>query len=228
LHVAAVVGHTDAVAALLEAGASVAAVGLHGTTCLSLAATYGHTAVVRQLLNAWHTPPADVLRKTAQIAARRNHCDAAVLLVKRLGKQDMAAAAELMRGMPAAVPALLDAVLGSEAEQQAAALQDEARQLAEQRRGLQVLVLGLAGQLRKQAAAGQHPAGPEVQLQDKGCGEPLACAAAAADSVVSVQKFVHVSAAAAEADDAGVVGFGDSIVGPVCDKPRVNKRKRTR
>jgi hypothetical protein len=79
-----------------------------------------------------------------------------VLIVQKLGKQDMAAAAELMQAMPAAVPALLDAVLGSEAEQQAAALQDEARQLAEQRRGLQVLVLGLAGQLRKQAAAGPH------------------------------------------------------------------------
>jgi hypothetical protein len=145
--------------------------------------------------------------------------------VKRLGKQDMAAAAELMRGMPAAVPALLDAVLDSEAEQQAAALHDEARQLAEQRRGLQVLVLGLAGQLRKKAAAGQH-ARDRVQLQDKSC--EAACAGAAADCVVPVEKFVHVSAAAAEADDAGVVGFADSNGVPVCQRRRVNKRKRRR
>jgi hypothetical protein len=76
-----------------------------------------------------------------------------MLLMRQLGKQDMAAAAKVMRVIPAAVPALLDAVLDSEAEQQAAALQEDARQLAEQRRGLQVTVLGLAG-ARKHAATG--------------------------------------------------------------------------
>jgi hypothetical protein len=168
LRLAAWHGQTGAAAVLLEAGASVAAETDSGHTCLSLAAQYGHTATLRQLLQAWQAPSVSALRKAVQCAAARDHCDAAVLLVRQLGKQDMAAAAEEMQAMPGAVPALLDAVLGSEAEQQAAALQDEARWLAEQRRGLQVLVLGLAGS-RKRADAGLF-AGPCIASSDE-CSE---------------------------------------------------------
>jgi hypothetical protein len=46
--------------------------------------------------------------------------------------------------------------------------------------------------------------------------------------MVSVQKLVVVSAAAAEADDAGAAGFAGSKVGPGCQMPRVNKRKLRR
>jgi hypothetical protein len=222
LHIAAVFGRTEAIAALLAAGASVASVDLQGNTCLSLAAGDGHTTAVRQLLAAWQTPPADVLHAAIAAAAEHDHWDAAVLLVRKRGKQDMAAAAELMRAMPDAVPELLDAVLGSEAEQQAAALQDEARQLAEQRRGLQALVLGFAGKLRKQEAVGLHG----VKLHDRCCD--AACAAAAAECVASVQTFVQVSAPALEADGAGFVKFADNNLGPRCQVPRVNKRKRRR
>jgi hypothetical protein len=140
----------------------------------------------------------------------------------------MAAAAEMMRAMPDAVPALLDAVLGSEVEQQAAALQDEARQLAEQRRGLQVLVLGLAGK-RKRAATGVL-VGPSSASSDK-CSE-AECTAGAADDEVSrgVESLedlehVYVSAAAAKAGDAGCVSVAG---GPGINGGRVNKRKRRR
>jgi hypothetical protein len=191
LHIAATYGQAEAAAVLLEAGALVAAVNEHGDTCLSLAARFGHAAAVRQLLQAWQAPPTDVLPTAIRCAAERKHWDAAVLLVRQLGKQDMAAAAQWRRAIPDVVPALLDALLGSEAKQQAAALQDEARQLAEQRRGLQVLVLGLAGKCNRAAAAGLF-AGTCMASSDE-CGEDE-CTAGAADGVstgaVSLQEFL--------------------------------------
>jgi hypothetical protein len=221
-------GHGEAIVILLAAGASVAAVNVFGHSCLSWAALHGHTAAVKQLLQAWQAPPTDVLRRAIRSAAADKHWDAAVPLLRKLGKQDMAAAAEVMRAMPDAVPALLDAVLGSEAEQQAAALQDEARRLAEQRRGLQVLVLGLAGQ-RKSAAAGLF-AGPGIASSDH-CSEGE-CTAGAADGVlagaVAGQESVHESAAAAEADDAGCASVAGSHGRPGMNVGRVNKRKRGR
>jgi hypothetical protein len=96
-----------------RAGAFVAATSKQGDTCLSLAAVQGHTAVVRQLLQAWQVPPVRALRRAIKYAAGFRHWDAVMLLVRQLGKQDMAAAAEKMRAIPAAVPALLNAVLGS-------------------------------------------------------------------------------------------------------------------
>jgi hypothetical protein len=223
LHLAALYGQADAAAALLEAGASVAAVMGLGHTCLSLAAHHGHTATVRQLLQAWQAPPADVLRISVEFAAKFDHWDAAVLLVRQLGKQNMAAAAEMMQAMPLAVPALLDAVLGSKAEQQAVALQDEARQLAEQRRGLQVLVLGLAGTC-KPAATGLC-VGPCTASCDK-CGEGE-YTAGAADGVSTGVAWVPASAAAAKADDAGCVSVAGSHCRPEIAR-NVNKRKRRR
>jgi hypothetical protein len=129
-------GRVEAIAILLAAGASVAALDTDGHSCLSWAAMYGHTAALRQLLQAWRTPPADVLRRAVQSAAEHDQWDAAVLLMQPLGQQDMSAAAEAMQAMPSALPALLDAVMSSEEEQLEAALQDGFRQLAEQRRGL--------------------------------------------------------------------------------------------
>jgi hypothetical protein len=225
LHIAATFGQAEAAAVLLEAGASVDAVDERGDTCLSLAAIGGHTAAVRRLLQAWQEPPADVLRRASIFASAFDHWDAAVLLVRELGKQNMATAAEVMQEMPCVVPALLDAVLGSEAEQQAAALQDEARQLAEQRRGLQVVVLGLAG-TRKRAAA----EGPCIASSDE-CDEGESTAGAA-DGVSAgagrAQKPEHVSAAVAEADAAGCVGVDGSHCGSGINLGHVNKRKRGR
>jgi hypothetical protein len=154
LFYAASKGQVKAIAILLAAGASLAAVDASGHSCLSYAAMHGHTAALRQLLQAWPTPPTDVLRTAVKSAAEHDQWDAAMLLVQPLGKQDMAAAAEAMQAMPAALPALLDAIMSSEEEQQEAALQDGFRQLAEQRRGLQVMALGFAGMCKRADAAG--------------------------------------------------------------------------
>jgi hypothetical protein len=223
LHIAAWWGQTEAAAALLEAGASITAVDEAGQTCLTLATWNHDTAAVRLLLQAWQAPPADVLREAVNLAAYFKRWDAAVLLVQQLGKQDMAAAAEVMQAMPDAVPALLDAVLGSEAEQQAAALQDEAR------RALQVLVLGFAG-MNKRTAAGLFVE-PCIASSDE-CSEDE-CTAGAADGVsvraVSVQELGHVNAAAANADDdAGGVSVAGGHCRPGITARHVNKRKRGR
>jgi ankyrin repeat protein len=154
LHFAAFEGQGEAIAVLLAAGAAVAFVNPSGHSCLSYAAQNGQTAAVRQLLQAWPEPAAAVLRHAVKLAVQRGHWDAAMLLVQPLGKQDMAAAAEVMRAMPGALPALLNAIMSSEEEQQEAALQDEFRQLAEQRRGLQVMALGFAGMCKRADAAG--------------------------------------------------------------------------
>jgi hypothetical protein len=220
-------GQTEAAAALLEAGALVTAVDDAGQTCLSLAAWDGETAAVRLLLQAWQAPPADALREAVNLAAYFKNWEAAVLFVQQLGKQEMAAAAELMQAMPDAVPALLDAVMGSEAEQQAAALQDEERQLAEQRCGLQVLVLGLAG-MEKRAAAGLFAG--SCTADECSEGEGTACAAdGVSTGAVSVQELGQESAAVAKADDdAGGVSVAGSHCRPGIDARHVNKRKRGR
>jgi hypothetical protein len=140
--------------------------------------------------------------------------------------QDMAAAAEVMRATPDAVPALLDAVLNSEAEQQAAALQDEARQLAEQRRGLQVLVLGLAGKCKRAAAAGLF-AGTHMASSDE-CSEDECTAGAAVGVLTGGVVLVHTSAAAAEANDEGSERFAGSHRRPGLNVGHINKRKRGR
>jgi hypothetical protein len=215
---AAVAGHTEAIAVLLAADASVSAVDLDGHSCLTYAAAAGHTAAVRQLLQAWQAPPTVVLRSAVQSAAEHNQLDAVVPLLRQLGKQDMAAAAEVMQAMPDAVPALLDAVLGS-----------EARQLAEQRRGLQVLVLGLTG-TRKRAAAAGLSAGRRMASSDE-CSEGE-CTAGAADGVsagaVLGQKLMEMSTAAAEADDAGCASVAGSHGLPGNNVGHVSKRKRGR
>jgi hypothetical protein len=88
-------------------------------------------------------------------------------------------------------------------------VQEDARQLAEQRRGLQVIVLGLAG-ARKHAATGLC-AGPCSASSGEWCESD--CTAGAADGAstgaVLVQKL-DVSTAAAEADDAGCVSVDGS------------------
>jgi ankyrin repeat protein len=140
---------------LLQAGVYVAAAAgqnEHAEECLSFAAAAGHTAALVQLLQAWPKTPAVTLHKAAKTAAECEHWHAAVLLVKHLGKQDMAAAAQMMRAMPAAIPALKDAFAASEVEHEAAALRSKKQRLAEQRRGLQVMLLALAAK-RKQAEA---------------------------------------------------------------------------
>jgi hypothetical protein len=158
LFYAASEGHVEAIAILLAAGASVAVVDASGHSCLSYAALNGHTAALRQLLQAWPEPPAAVLRRAVQSAAQRDQWDAAMLLVQPLGKQDMAAAAEVMQAMPGALPALLNAIMSSEEEQQEAALQDRFQQLAEQQRGLRVMALGFAGMIKRADTAGSNAA----------------------------------------------------------------------
>jgi hypothetical protein len=150
-----------------------------------------------------------------------------MLLVRQLGKQNMAAAAKVMRTIPAAVPALLDAMLGSEAEQQAAALQDEARQLAEQRPGLQAIVLGLAGS-RKSAATGLFAGPCSASSDDCSQGRRTAGAAdVASTGAVSVQQLVDVSAAVEKADDAGCVSVDGSHCSPGIKVGHFNQRKRS-
>jgi ankyrin repeat protein len=156
LFYSASMGRVKGISILLAAGASVANVDLDGHSCLTYAAVNGHTAAVRLLLQAWPEPPAAVLRLAVEFAAQHGHWDAAMLLVQPLGKQDMAAAAEVMQAMPGALPALLDAIMKSEEEQQEAALQDRFRQLAEQERGLRVMALGFAGMRKRADAALVH------------------------------------------------------------------------
>jgi hypothetical protein len=223
------VGHVEAIA-LLATGASVAA-GSSPGDCLTSAVMSSYTAALRLLLQAWQAPPVGALRKAVKTATVLGHCDAAVLLLRQLGKQDMAAAAEVMQTMPIVVlqalaPALLDAVLGSEEEQQAVALQDEARQLAEQRRGLQQLAVGFAG-MYKQADTGLR-ARPCSASSDK-CSEGECTAGAAAGvsaGVVSVRDFLQASAAAGEAGDAGCVSVDGGHCRPGINKGRVNRRER--
>jgi hypothetical protein len=228
LHIAASHGQTEAAAALLEAGALVDAIDEREDTCLLLAAMGGHIAAVQLRLQAWQAPAAAVLFRAIVCASAGHHWDAGMLIVRQLGKQDMAFAAQVMRVLPGAVPAALDAVLGSLAEQQAAALQDEARQLAEQRRGLQVITFGLAG-MHKRAAAGMLE-GPCIASPDE-CGQGESTAGAAdgvSTGAVLVQKSEHASAAAASADDAGSVSVAGGQCKPGINLGHVNKRKRGR
>jgi hypothetical protein len=144
LHCAAATGQAEVISLLLKAGASVAAVNTDGDTCLSIAGAAGHTAAVTQLLQAWDTPPVDVLRRAVESAAEGQHWQAALLLLKQVGQQDLTAGTELMHAFPGVLPALWNDVMASPFEQQMAELQRQHREVAEEMRALQHLRLALA------------------------------------------------------------------------------------
>ena len=73
LHIAATLGHVDAVAALLKGNAPAEAVRMDGSTSLLLAAQKGHTTVVRVLLAANADPQRTNVEGTSPLAVAA-HC----------------------------------------------------------------------------------------------------------------------------------------------------------
>jgi hypothetical protein len=162
-------GDTQRVTVLLAAGANVRAIMNDGDTCLSLAVTsVNGTAGVEQLLQMWDAP-AEVIQGAVLKAAECRKWDAAVLLIRQLGRQNKDAAVELLTGPVAAFSflsledaaalqgSLLAVWLDSETEQQRVQLKKQARELSSQRLELQQLLVGVAG-MHRQAVAAQTAA----------------------------------------------------------------------
>lgn len=190
LHVAAWKGKAEVFAALVAAGAAIGAENDNRLCSLTLAASWGFTAIVQQALSVW-SPPVAVLKEAAAYAARGSHWQPFVVLVKELSRSDRQAVKQLCKQHPGCAPALLTALLlDSPTEKQQAALLNKERELAQQRLGVQQLILSVAGmQKRAAAAAATVDAPPALAAVEENLPPAAAASGPAAQDRVT-QRFV--------------------------------------